>query len=48
MITIFKNIKETSAPFYRDIDFVFKRIKEGKYSDLIEQIRAEGDRDWET
>jgi hypothetical protein len=44
MITIFRNIKETSAPFFRDIDFVFDRIKNGKYKDLIGQIRAESDK----
>lgn len=37
MITIFRNIKETSAPFFRDIDFVFDRIRTGKYKDLIEK-----------
>lgn len=41
MITIFKNIKETSAPFYKDVEFVFNRIKEGKYADLISKIRSE-------
>ena len=44
MITIFRNIKETSAPFFRDIDFVFDRIKNGKYKDLIGQIRTESDK----
>ena len=27
-ITIFKNIKETTTPFYRDINVVLERIKE--------------------
>ena len=44
MITIFRNIKETSAPFFRDIDFVFDRIRTGKYKDLIEKIRKEDDK----
>jgi hypothetical protein len=44
MITIFRNIKETSAPFFRDIDFVFDRIKNGKYKDLINDIRNESDK----
>ena len=44
MITIFKNIKETSAPFYRDVSFVFDRIREGKYKDLINSIRKEKDK----
>ncbi len=38
-ITIFKNIKETSTPFIRDIDFIFQRIKDGKSKDLINKIR---------
>lgn len=44
MITIFRNIKETSTPFFRDVSFVFDRIKTGKYRDLIEQIRFEEDK----
>ena len=44
MITIFKNIKETSAPFYRDVSFVFDRIRDGKYKDLINSIRKEKDK----
>ncbi len=44
MITIFKNIRETSTPFHRDISFVFERIKSEKYGDLIKQIRAEQDK----
>ena len=41
MITIFRNIKETSTPFFKEIEFVLERIKNGKYIDLIKQIRAE-------
>jgi hypothetical protein len=44
MITIFKNIKETSTPFYRSLDFVLERIKTGKNKDLIEGIRKETDK----
>lgn len=38
-VTIFKNIRETSTPFIRDIDFIFKRIKEGNSKILIDKIR---------
>ncbi len=38
-VTIFKNIKETSTPFIRDIDFILNRIKNGNSKDLINQIR---------
>lgn len=44
MITIFRNIKETSTPFYRDVDFVLNRIREGKNKELIESIRSEQDK----
>ena len=44
MITIFRNIKETSTPFFKDVEFVFDRIQNGKYVDLINQIRAEEDK----
>ena len=44
MITIFKNIKETSTPFYRSLEFVLERIKTGKNKDLIEGIRKETDK----
>lgn len=44
MITIFKNIKETSTPFHRSVDFVLNRIHEGKHKDLIDSIRKESDK----
>ena len=44
-ITIFKNIKETSAPFVRHVDIILERIKSGKTRDLIDIIRKEKDKD---
>ncbi len=44
MITIFKNIKETSTPFHRSVEFVLDRIKEGKHKELIRSIRKETDK----
>jgi len=44
MVTIFKNIKDTSTPFFRDISFVLDRIKDGKYAELISKIRLEKDK----
>tara|TARA_Y100001938_G_C8090796_1_gene434918 strand:- start:1057 stop:3447 length:2391 start_codon:yes stop_codon:yes gene_type:complete len=44
-ITIFKNIKETSAPFVRSVDVILERIKNGKSKDLIVKIRKEKDKD---
>lgn len=40
-VTIFRNIKDTSTPFYRDIESILKRIKEGTSKDLVRQIRKE-------
>ena len=40
-ITIFKDIKDTSQPFYREIEVVLKRIREGASKDLVKKIRAE-------
>lgn len=39
-ITLFKNIHETSTPYYISIDTVFNRIKEGKSKELVEKIRG--------
>jgi hypothetical protein len=44
MITIFKNIKETSTPFFRDVLFVLDRIRDGKHKELINSIRNESDK----
>ena len=44
MITIFKNIRETSTPFFRDVLFVLDRIKDGKHQELIKSIRSESDK----
>lgn len=40
-VTIFKNIKSTSSPFYRGIEYVLGRIREGKSRELVDQIRFE-------
>ena len=40
-ITIFKNIKETSAPFHRGVGFVLGRIKDGASKELVMKIRSE-------
>ena len=43
-ITIFKNIKETSTPFYREVGLVLNRIKEGASKELVKKIRLEKDK----
>jgi len=44
-VTIFKNIAETQEPFYRPVEFILHRIKEGSSSDLVKKIRKETDKD---
>ena len=44
MITIFKNIRETSTPFFRDVLFVLDRIRDGRHKELINSIRNESDK----
>jgi len=41
VVTIFKNIKETEAPFFRPVSQVIDRIKNGASKDLVKRIRAE-------
>jgi hypothetical protein len=43
-ITIFRNIKDTDQPFYRPIDVILKRIKDGASKDLVKEIRQENDK----
>ena len=44
-ITIFKNIKETSTPFVRDVSVILERIRDGKSKDLVDKIRKEKDKE---
>jgi len=41
MITIFKSIKDTDAPFFRDINVILQRIKDGTSKEIVMSIRAE-------
>mgnify|MGYP003131757082 CR=1 FL=1 len=40
-ITIFRNIKETDAPFHREVEHIIERIKNGASKDLVKRIRLE-------
>jgi hypothetical protein len=40
-ITIFRNIMDTDAPFYRSVDVILERIKSGSQKELIKRIRSE-------
>jgi len=43
-ITIFKDIRSTSTPFYRNIDVVLERIRIGASREIVERIQAETDK----
>jgi hypothetical protein len=43
-ITIFKNIKETETPFYREVGIILNRIREGATKELVKRIRNERDK----
>lgn len=46
MVTIFRNIKETSTPFYRSVDFILDRIKTGSSKELVKEIRSQRDKEF--
>ena len=45
MITIYKNVRTVSTPFYREIAFILDRIKTGSSNVLVESIRKEKDKE---
>ena len=46
-ITLFKDIHNTSTPFYYSVSEVLDRIKDGKSKELIESIRILSEEDKE-
>jgi hypothetical protein len=40
-VTIFKSIRDTDTPFFRDVNKILERIKEGATKDIVKKIRAE-------
>ena len=40
-ITLFKNIQEIDTPFYKDLEFVLDRIKNGASKEKVKDIRKE-------
>lgn len=44
-VTIFRDIKETSVPFHRDVLSILERVKEGKSKELVRKIRHEKNKD---
>ena len=43
-ITIFRSIKDTSTPFYRNVGEILERIKNGASKDLVKSIRLESNK----
>jgi|TARA_R110002111_G_scaffold5351_10_gene26552 hypothetical protein len=39
-ITIFKDIKDTSQPFYRNVNMVLERIEQGNSKEIVKKIRS--------
>ena len=44
-ITIFKDIKDTAQPFYRDVSKILERIREGASQEIVRSIRGEKDKE---
>lgn len=40
-VTIFKSIRDTDTPYFRDVSVVLERIKDGASKDLVKKIRTE-------
>lgn len=40
-VTIFKNIRDTDTPFFRDVHLILERIKNGDTKELVKKIRLE-------
>ena len=40
-VTIFKNIRDTDTPFFRDVRTILERIKDGATKELVKKIRSE-------
>ena len=44
-ITIFKDIKDTAQPFYRDVSAILERIQIGSSQEIVKSIRGEKDKE---
>lgn len=44
-VTIFKDIKDTTQPFYRDVSKIIDRIRDGASQDIVRAIRSENDKE---
>ena len=48
LITYFKTVFEKSTPFFKEVDYAFKRIKDGNSKELIECIQKESEKSKQT
>ena len=44
LVTIFQNIQDTTTPFFRPIEVILDRIKDGKSKEVIEKVRGYKDK----
>jgi len=44
-VTIFKDIKDTSTPFHRDVMVILDRIRDGKSKEIVGRVRSEKNKD---
>jgi len=44
-VTIFKDIKDTSQPFFRDVQKIIERIRNGASKDIVRSIRLQSDKE---
>ena len=45
MVSIFKNISDTSQPYYIKVDDALDRVKNGKSKEAVERVRATSDKE---
>jgi hypothetical protein len=43
-VTIFQNIKDTDTPFFRPVNKILERIKNGATKELVKKIRSESNK----
>ena len=42
---LFKDIKDTSQPFYRDVKSIIDRIRDGASKEIVKDIREESNKE---
>lgn len=44
-VTAFRSVRDTNTPFYKDVEHILSRIKDGASKELVRRIREEEDKD---